>query len=331
MRLTERMMIDGKEISLKELYSCFKEVRKHAECLKKEGIIVTHFEFITALAFLHFKKKKVDFVVVEVGLGGRLDATNLVKPEVCVITNIGLEHTHVLGQDLISIAREKAGIIKKDCVLVTAERDTDVLSFFEETCQKRCAILVNVSENNFENEDKIKTSLQGKFQKANAAVAVDVMEVLRKKGFKVSKKAIREGLASVKWPGRFEIIQSQPTVLLDCAHNPPAVEQLVSSLRESDYHRLILVLGIADNKDYQKMAKMLSLISDIAIITQAKYRGMDPQLLSEAMDAETKIVERNVVKAVKRALKEASEDDLILITGSIFMVGEARKWLGSIR
>jgi dihydrofolate synthase / folylpolyglutamate synthase len=342
---TERISINGKEISKEDVVTNFLKIKEKADSLKEQGIYITYFEFITALAFLYFKEQKVEIAVIETGLGGRLDATNVIEPEVSVITNIGLDHTNVLGDNKESIAREKAGIIK-GTHLVTAESDKEILSLFQEICYNKKVNLVNVLQHQIvlknDNLDgqtfSVKTNneyyliylqLLGNHQIKNALTSICVMEILQKKGLNISKKAIIEGLKETKWPGRLELIQRKPNVLLDCAHNPNGMKQLVHFLKTIKYEKLIVVLGISEGKDYQKMIQIISPITDLFILTQAKYRGLNPNLLHKSFDEQNElkkkiIIVSNVLEATKNALKHSDDNDLVLLTGSIFMVGEAR-------
>ena len=340
----ERIQVNGKYISRKELVDYFIKIKKQADYLEKKGIQITYFEFVTAMAFLYFKDKKVDFAVIEVGMGGRLDATNTIKPLVSVITNIGLEHTDYLGSSKIKIAGEKAGIIKENSVLVTAEPDSKIKKLFRNVCFKRNTKYLSVMDNysfydyspnldwqQFKVRGKIenyslKIGLLGKHQIINAMTAIAAIEELILSGIVIRKKDILKGLKKAKWPGRLEIVKKNPLVMLDCAHNPHGMQTLVDFIRELRYNRLILVLGISSDKDISEMIKMVVPFSDKLIITQAKYRGAEPKILEKETKKYAKdiVAIKDVKKAVKEALKLAKKGDAVIITGSIFTVSEAR-------
>jgi len=341
----ERIQVNGKYISRKELVDYFVKVRKQAEYLEKKGIQITYFEFVTAMAFLYFKDKKVDFAVIEVGMGGRLDATNVIKPLVSVITNIGLEHTDYLGSTKIQIAGEKAGIIKENSILVTAEPDIKIKKVFRNVCIKRNTKYLSVTDNysfydyspdldwqQFTVRGKIenyavKMHLLGKHQIINTMTAIAVMEELILLGTVIRKKYILKGLEKARWPGRLEVVKKNPLVILDCAHNPHGMQTLTDFIKELRYNRMILVLGISSDKDIPEMIKMIAPFSNRLIITQAKHRGAEPKILEKEAKKYAKdiVAMKDVRKAVKEALKSAKKGDAIIITGSIFTVSEARR------
>jgi len=346
----ERIQVNGKYISRKELVDYFVKVKKQADYLEKKGIQITYFEFVTAMAFLYFRDKKVDFAVIEVGMGGRLDATNVIKPMVSVITNIGLEHTDYLGSTKIQIAGEKAGIIKENSILVTAEQDPKIKKIFRTVCIKRNTKYLSVMDNysfydysidldwqQFKVRGKVenyamKIGLLGKHQIINAMTVIAVIEELILLGIVIRKKDILKGLEKAKWPGRLEIVNKNPLVILDCAHNPHGMQTLVDFLKELRYARMILVLGISSDKDIPEIVKMIVPFSDKLIITQAKYRGAEPKILEKEARKYAKgiVAIKDVRKAVKEALKSAKKGDVVIVTGSIFTVSEARMiWYSS--
>ena len=314
----ERIQVNGRKITEAETAGIFLGVKKAADNVKDAQI--TYFEFTTAMAFLHFKGKKCDFAVIETGLGGRLDATNVVKPLVTVITNVGLEHTQHLGNTKQKIAREKAGIIKPGSVTVTGEKDEKIRAVLRRISNKRKSAFVAVKETY-----KGKLSLPGKHQKRNAAVAVAAIKSLGRFGIRINGKCIQKGLESVKWPGRLEVVQKNPTVILDSAHNPHAAEALAIYLRELG-EEIIMVLGISDDKDAAGIIRILVPLAKKVILTQAKYRGKDCRILKKEAVKYNKNVtaEKDVRKAVKKAVG-LSRNETVLITGSIFVAGEARE------
>ncbi|MBI3034375.1 bifunctional folylpolyglutamate synthase/dihydrofolate synthase [Candidatus Woesearchaeota archaeon] len=336
----ERIQVDGQLISEEEVVNCFNRVFEKAEMLKGE-LMVTYFEFVTAISFLHFRDRNVDFAVVEVGLGGRLDATNVIVPEVCAITHIALEHTEHLGNDLLSIAGEKAGIIKKGIPVVTAETRQDVLNLFSSVCKSKSSELLPV-DNMFradiissgidclemrvsgDYDYHLKVRLLGRHQARNVLVALCIAHALQSRGFGLANYAIRNGIESARWPGRIEVISRAPLVILDGAHNPDGMSALAGFARESISSKIILVLGISENKDIESMAGQVAFADEI-IFCRARYRGADPwMILRHFPGVKARIIE-DVVQAVKAAISDAKEkESAVIVSGSLFVVGEAR-------
>lgn len=318
----ERILINGRKITEAETVKAFLEVKKAADKLRESQ--VTYFEFTTAMAFVHFRGKKCGLAVIETGLGGRLDATNVVKPLVAVITNIGIEHTQHLGNTKEKIAFEKAGIIKPGSITVTGERDEKIRNILHSISKKKRSGFVTVKE-----EYKGKLSLQGRHQKRNAAVSYAAIKSLNNFGIKIKRKFIEKGLENVKWPGRLEVMQKRPLVILDATHNPSGAEALVEYLHELD-REVIMVLGISDGKDVAGIIRSLAPLAKKIILTQAKHRGKDCRMLKKLAMRHNKsaVAEKNVRKAVKKAVGMA-RNEAVVITGSIFTAGEARElWHG---
>jgi len=313
----ERFLINNKRISKKDVVRCFLKVKKFID-------EQTFFEVITAMAFLYFKGK-VDFLILEVGLGGRLDATNVVKPLVSVITNIDVEHTDFLGKSLEKIAYEKAGIIKDKIPVVTAAKGKALLVIKKIYKQKKSKLFINRKYKN------LKLNLNGNFQLENASVAVTAINVLNQYyKLKIDEKNIKNGLKKVKWAGRFEFINKN--TLVDCAHNPAAFKVLVNELKllkfKKNYKRLILVIGILNDKDIKKMIKIIEPFSDKIILTKPKTpRAEEPLKIKKFIKNKNKIkkINKDVKKAVEYAEKIVEKSDLILVTGSCFVVGETIK------
>ncbi len=313
----------------------------------------TYFEIATALAFLYFAQEKVDFAVLEVGLGGRLDATNVVTPLVSVITSIGLEHQDVLGETIEKIAGEKAGIIKQGVPVVTSAHQPEVLKVIEKVAKLKDAKLYQVgrdikfvikqfpanSNSNYQFSVKgilkeycgLQTSLLGYHQVINAAVAISAIEVLQKQyGFKITTRDIKNGLLQARIRGRLELIKKAPYILLDGAHNPPSAAVLRKAW--DDYFsnmKLILVLGILQDKDVGGMVKELlqgNKNLKLVIITQPKInRSSAPaKIYDEVSKYTNKIHIRSpVAEGIKYAEAIAESMDLICITGSLYTVAEA--------
>ncbi len=307
---------------------------------------VTYFEFATALAFLHFSLCKVDMAIVEVGMGGRLDATNLVSPEVSIITNISMEHQKYLGNDLKSIASEKGGIIKEGGVCVTAARGHKVIDTLEEICSQRGSALYRAGRDirvrrsgrgsfSYYGINKryrgLKLSLAGRHQIENAALALAAIEVLTAKGVSISDTSVVEGLRDVRWEGRLELVSRNPGIVVDGAHNPAGISSLCSSLlTDFSYRRLIVVFGVMRDKDYAGMLKKLLPLVDKIVLTKPKVEraACTEDLLSVASlhHGHIEVVDDSV-EALDRARCLAGADDLVCVTGSLYLVGEIKKHL----
>ncbi|MBN2453252.1 MAG: bifunctional folylpolyglutamate synthase/dihydrofolate synthase [Candidatus Omnitrophica bacterium] len=310
------------------------------------------FEIYTALAYLYFKKEKADIAVYETGLGGRLDATNVIKPLISVITPVSYEHTAILGNTLAQIAFEKAGIIKEDSLCISAPQEKDALAVIEKVCAEKGSRLVLVGRDIIFDEVKatdeeevfsvsaifgeyknLHMKMLGSHQVVNAAVAIGAAEALRLGGMRIDKDAIRKGIGAVRWPGRLEVIRKRsPRIILDGAQNAASARALARSIKRSfKYQRLILILGVSGDKDIKGILKEMVPIADSVILTRSMVteRAMDPSLIREKITPASKdVVETlNVKDAVDRAIAKADARDLILVTGSLFVVGEARHML----
>ena len=346
--LRERITIDGHLISEAEFAAAMTEVKPFIESMRQDTSFrqLTYFEALTALAFAYFRKKEVDFQVLEVGLGGRLDATNVVaNPAVCIITSISLDHTQLLGDTLEEIAREKAGIIKSGCWAVISPQPPEASSVITDICREKKAKVVQVGKDitwhktggdlhhqslaidGRTGKYQISIPLLGDFQLENAAASVAALEILSSEGFDISAANIAQGLAQVKWPGRFQILRQHPTLLVDGAHNVASMRRLVDNIRAYFAHkRILLVLGISCDKDIPGIINELVSISPQVIVTQASHsRAAPPATLAaefakRGIEPETK---ETVTEAISRALALASTTDVICATGSLFVVAEA--------
>ncbi|MCS7286205.1 MAG: folylpolyglutamate synthase/dihydrofolate synthase family protein [Anaerolineae bacterium] len=342
----ERIRIAGELVSEEDVASGIEELRPLIE--KVPGL--TTFEIMTALAFFLFAHKGVEVAVVEVGLGGRLDATNVITPMVSVITSIGYDHMQLLGNTLASIAREKAGIIKKGIPVVSAPQEEEALLVIEETARLRGSPLILAGRDwVWEDVEKgredqvftvkrlnppgfsvrVRLPLLGVFQPVNATVAVAALDQARSQGLQVTDEAIVEGLEKVKWPGRLEVLQNSPLFIVDGAHNVDSARRLAQSLRELfSWNRFILVFGASSDKDIPGMLKELLPLADVVFFTRARNpRAASPEaILKEAqvLGFDGKVVEP-ANKAVEEALKEALAEDVVCVTGSLFLVAEARE------
>jgi len=336
-RFTERFRINGREMA-----------PERAAALTEELINImppkdppTFFEVVTAMALIYFAQEEVDIAIMEVGMGGRLDATNVIRPRVSVITNISLEHQFFLGSRLSDIAGEKGGIIKKGVDMVTAATQPSVIKLFQSLCKEKGAPFWRVGKDiRYRSNDSgfnyygfhrnfkgLELGLGGKFQKRNAALSLAVIELLEEKGYEIATPHIVDGVKETFWPGRMQIVSKQPLIMLDGAHNPRAARELARSVREEfSYQRLILVIGVMDDKDIGKMMREILPIADDVIFTRAKYfRSASPERLMQ----EASFVKKSgeiaplLSQAIDRAREMARPEDMILICGSLFTVGEA--------
>lgn len=338
-RFTERIKIGRREISRNDVD------RLTRLLIQKTARIdsITYFEFVTAMAMLYFVEKKVDVCILEVGMGGRLDATNVVTPMLSIITNISKEHEYYLGNTLHKIAYEKAGIIKKKRPLITGATQASVLTHFRKRChtlQTECyslgkdfSIQIRNSYSDYHgihgNLDSVKIGLLGDYQYNNAAMAVAAVELLRTKHYRINDGAIYRGLIDVTWPGRLEVVMSAPLVVVDGAHNPDAMKHLKEALMKNfNFKKLVLILGIMEDKNIRGMAKEIVPHADRVILCRPHMdRAASPARLANIIkgyQANHCMID-DVKEATRHALSTVGPNDLICVTGSLFTVGEARE------
>jgi dihydrofolate synthase / folylpolyglutamate synthase len=341
---TERVTVNRREISVDEVADLTAFLRKKAESKDKERTF-TFFDFTTALAFEYFRREDVDISVVEVGLGGRLDSTNVVQPLVSVITNVAFDHMDYLGDHIDDIAREKAGIIKEGVPVVTGARDIP-LAIIEETARVRTSPLsllgadfsyVKAGEQRMSYRglacqfDDIFVNLRGDHQLLNGAVALCATEHLASAGFPVGEASVRRAMGHIVWPGRLEVVCDSPTILLDGAHNPDGTRVLEEFLR-THYRdkRKVLIFGVMKDKDYRPMLARLAPLMDTIILTRPNIeRALDPSALKGS--AGHVVLTENLRDAIVEARKTAGDRDLIVITGSLYTVGEAKRLIHDSR
>ncbi len=343
---TERIRVNDELISEDEVARLLEKVKAIVEKMGDDR--PSFFEVYTALAYLYFNRKNVDFAVYEVGLGGRLDATNVITPLVSAITPVSYEHTDKLGPTLREIASEKAGIIKDNAVCVVAPQEKEALDAIKRIAKDRGARLILVGRDVRFKEiasseageqfaisalgdeyPLLEMGLLGSHQVVNAAVAVGIIEALRFSGVTVPAGAIKRGIGSVRWPGRLEVVARNPQIVLDGAQNRASAKALAEAVRKIfRYKKLILVLGVSKDKDVEGILAELSPISDSMILTKAKIteRAMEPAKIRELIDVKDKnvILTSGVEEALDKARAAAGPDDLILVAGSLFVVGEVR-------
>lgn len=362
----ERMRINGKNISDEDLVKYTEKVQETVTFMRENHLgFPTEFEVVTAIGLLYFKEKDVDIIVLEVGMGGRLDATNIVVPKVSVITPIGLDHQQYLGDSIKAIAKEKCGIIKNGVPVVSAPQEPKALEVIEKTAEDRNCPLKKVCKNQQSEDintisfqiisedargsffnlktpkrdyDNLRVNLIGLHQIENAATAVGAVEALQLSGIKVKKESIYKGLKNTKWAGRNELLQKDPLVLIDGAHNIAGIKALKYTLRKhfSDCNK-ILVLGILGDKDYEPMVKEISSITDTIIATKPQ----SPRALSTAKLVKSILKYKNPTKvniyerpkindAIDLAFNLAKKSDLIIFAGSIYLIGSVRSRLTQI-
>lgn len=350
MRFNERIRINNTDIEDDDFAAAIREVRTANESISaREGreMHPTFFESITAAAFCAFRRAGVEWGVVEVGLGGRLDATNVLYPELTVITSIALDHERILGGGVRSIAREKAGIFKHDCRSVVADQSREVLDEIRGCAEERGTQLIesrqawqsgNISsDEGFYRFDAIprpqapggrgpfpvELGLAGEHQVANALTAITSLDVLG-----VESGAIRRGLADVSWPGRLERLPGKPEFLLDAAHNPAGATVLASFLREHCTNRTIhLIYGSSRDKPVAQIAELLFPYADRIVLTASRAnRSISPNDLLKAVEQHHNdlTVKPSVEAALEWVERHADRRDLIVVSGSIFLVGEAK-------
>ncbi|GAC1638501.1 MAG: folylpolyglutamate synthase/dihydrofolate synthase family protein [Candidatus Acidiferrum sp.] len=352
-RISERIRVNGEEISDADFAEAFTKIQTLIEELLAHGKLRAHptfFEVVTALAFEHFAKAGVEIAVFEVGLGGRLDATNILLPEVSVITRVDFDHENFLGHSLAEIAREKAGIIKIGVPVILAEQRPEA----REVILRRAAevgVPVLESEKEYIAENvsfadgsiqaevanrksgaryDVSPQLRGRFQLGNAINAIAVAETLRERGARIGDEAIEGGIARAIWPGRIEKLQAKPDVYLDGAHNPGAARELANFLKENLAGRRVTMLFAAmRDKAVDEIAGVLFPLASEVIFTQPKIsRALSAAQLAEMAGeyaARFRVIP-DATAAFEEALTNAAADDAIFVTGSLYLVGELRHY-----
>ncbi len=330
-KFNERIRINNKLITDKEVAGYYLKVKKHVTNQ-------SFFEITTAMMFLYFYDKNVDFAVLETGMGGRLDSTNVVRPLVSVITNIGYEHTERLGKTLEKIAYEKSGIIKENVPVVTGAEGV-ALQTIKKIANKKNSEVYGITNNSIKNKSYDKKNniwsfdsenyknlslgnLKGEFQTNNANIAVKALEILNNKNaIRINKNNIRNGLKKAKWPARFQFIGKN--IIIDSAHNPDGFKVLFNELKNLKYDKLILVAGFSRDKDIKKISKIIKANRKIKkiILTQANNERAMPADSSQKYFKNPAVI-KNSKKAFDYAKKITEKDDLVLVCGSIYLVGE---------
>ena len=346
-RFTERIKINNEEISKDDIARLINYIGPIVDKVISEGYDnPTEFEIITAIMFKYFSDKQVDFVALEVGLGGRLDSTNVINPLVSVITSISYDHLGILGNTLSQIAYEKAGIIKQNGIVVSYPQEEEALKVIEDVCKERNAKLILVSQYNtyiskyshkgqtfnLSINDKsyvdLKTSLLGEYQILNIKTSIQAIEALKYRGIDIKDEYIYKGIENAKWPGRIEVMGENPKIVLDGAHNVQGMAELKKAiLKYFKYDKIILVIGVLRDKEYEKMCSIIMPIADTVITTKPdSKRALSSEELGMVANRynDSVIISSSILDAYNTSLESAKEDDLIVFCGSLYMIGRVR-------
>lgn len=345
----ERIQVDGKMISKVALGELMEQVKAACERMVVRGLSQpTPFEVETALAFLYFQKKKCDIVVLETGMGGLYDATNLITTtQVAVITSVGMDHMQFLGDTVEKIAGQKAGIIKNECYVICMKQDEAVMQVVDQATNEKQAMLVvadaeeaakvryGVEKQQFDyaGMKNLTIALAGKHQIANAVVAIEAVRALGQKGFAVSEQAIREGLLATRWPGRFTVVSKKPLFIVDGAHNEDAAQKLADSIEfYFTNRRIIYIMGILKDKEYDKVISLTHKYADqiITVTPPNNPRAMHAyDLAKEIAKVHTAVTAvDSLEEAVEMSSLLAGKDDVIIAFGSLSYLGRLMDILG---
>ncbi len=345
--LRERIRVNDTLISEADFATLVTELKPIIKAVNQEAAYgqLTTFEILTAVVFAYFKKSQADFQILEVGLGGRLDATNVVKAEVCVLTSISLDHVEILGDSITQIATEKAGIIKPGCIVVSSPQAREATKVIEEACRRQQARLIQVGKDvtwhrtggNLHQQSMIVQSetaryeltipLLGDHQMENAATAVAALEALAHFGIRISPQDISQGLSQVNWPGRLQVLSHAPMLVVDGAHNTYSMRKLTEAVKEYfKYDNCFVIFGTSCDKDIAGMARELKPLAYRITITSSSHpRAASTSILTQEfarLGIKAKVAE-NVPEALSQVMAIAEKTDLILVTGSLFVAAEA--------
>jgi len=348
----ERIRVGGEMIPAEDVTRLLNEIEVLFNRMTDypEPMPLRFFDIVTAVCFKYFKEQGVDYGVIEVGLGGRLDATNVLNPLVSVITNIGFEHVNILGPTLEDIAYEKGGIIKSNSVLVTAEERDNVFNVFKEKADSIGTKVVRVTETTTSEKksasyngqvfnlatgnaryDALLIPLFGEHQIINASTAVSAVEELQKKDLAITDEAVRNGLRDVYWPARLEVVSKKPLVVLDCAKDAEATEAVRRTIQSDfSYGRLIAVVSMSSDKNIEGMIEDIAQVADHFIITKHSVtaRAAEPEVLIKEINKARKTYQVQLESdiAFETAVNQAGEGDMVLVIGSVYLAGDARSY-----
>ncbi|MCO6564570.1 MAG: bifunctional folylpolyglutamate synthase/dihydrofolate synthase [Apibacter sp.] len=318
---TERIRVDGKECPAEFVYNFLINIRNYFT----KDFNPSFFELTTAMSFSYFAKEKVDIAVIEAGIGGRLDSTNIITPELCAITSISMDHEDLLGDTIEKITMEKAGIIKSGIPIVIGEEKEEVKKLLIHIAQERNSEYVDATKNKIE----YSSDLKGIYQEKNKNTVVSIINVLKNKGFAVSVNQVKNGLLHVKdtmnFRGRWEILQKKnPMIVCDTAHNEDGFKQLVEQFKLLQYKKLRIVIGFVKGKDLDKIFSLLPVNAIYYFVKPAIQRGIHPNEYSEKINRYFKTYQKfdSVKEGVEAAKTHSGKEDLIFIGGSNFVVSE---------
>ena len=347
MRFNERMQVNHEQIADDELAALTEEIRPFADAMEDKP---TEFELITALAMLYFVRHNCDIVVLEVGMGGELDSTNVIPaPEVAVLTAMGMDHVRELGPTMADVARAKAGIIKKGCGVVSYGGNADADAVFAEVCKEKNVPLrspdfsaIVPGEFNLDGQffsykewQNVSIPLVGRYQMNNAAVVLETVGLLREKGWNISDEQVREGLRVTRWPARFEILQRDPVFIVDGGHNPHGIRATADSLqRLFPGRKFTFVTGVMADKDVEEILGLIVPLAErFFTVKPGNPRAMDAEVLAERIRAlgVTATACESVADGVKRAIEAEGTDGVACALGSLYMSGEVRECFPNVK
>ena len=342
-RFNERIQVNGQQIADEDVASVTEYVKQFAEAMEEKP---TEFELVTAIGFEYFARQKCDIVVLEVGMGGALDSTNVIEtPEVAVITNIGLDHTDYLGDTVEKIAETKAGIFKQGGCAVVYRGTAGVEAVFERVCAERN---ISLKKADFDSLVLRSHSLEGQVfdcgsrkelflpllgdhQLHNASVVLSVADTLIENGWKITEENIRDGIRDVSWPGRFDIVCRDPLFIIDGGHNPQCIDALVTNIRDYLAGRKIIALtGVLADKDYGEMYRpMMPYIQEFVCITPPNPRKLEATELADHLRrvGATATPCETIPQGVELAIQKAGKDGVVLCFGSLYTIGDIRNAL----
>ena len=346
-RFHERMQVDGLEITDEELSEITEYVKPLAESLTESP---TEFELVCCIAFEYFVRKQCDIVVLEVGMGGAFDATNVIEtPEVAVITNIGLDHTEVLGDTVEKIAETKSGIFKENGYAVVYRSTPSVEAVYEKVCAEKHVKLVKADFDSlrlkkhtldgqvFDCGDRkdLVLPLLGDHQLHNASVVLSIVDTLKIIGWNINEQNIRDGMKDVKWPGRFDVVSHSPLFIIDGGHNPQCIEALVKNVEDYLHDRKVIALtGVLADKDYADMyVPIMPFVNQFVCITPPNPRKLESAELAKYLRTKgaQAVGSDSIMDGVKTALELAGSDGVVLCFGSLYSIGSIRDALISLQ
>jgi dihydrofolate synthase/folylpolyglutamate synthase len=349
--ITESIQINGEPIPINNMDTILGFIKEETKSLPSQGFRQpTHFEALVALAYTYFSIEKIDIAVIEVGMGGRDDATNVLDSTASIVTNISLEHTQLLGETLEEIAENKAGILKKYTELITAVTQPNIKTLLQTIATQKQSKLtqididIQITPETISLEHQtftvktptqtlrhITTPMLGTHQQRNAACAIAAVEAAQRRGFQITTEAIHRGLATVTWSGRFEVMEKDPLIILDGAKDAQAVKALVETVKEYLPNRRVhTIFGVSSDKDRQSMIQSLAEVTDQFILTEHRVKtrtakATDLETIAEKTGKPIKSI-LDVKEAILYTKQNAKPEDVILVTGSVFLVGEAREY-----